>query len=276
MVYHFQLSNRRTYSISADRFRTVQKNWAEVIERGGWSVQYLSNHDSARQVSCYGCDSDEYRSSSAKLLAALIHTTPGTPFIYQGEEIGMVNVKYDTIKDYNCCYTLGDYNAMIASGISPEDAIEALAPRSRDNARTPYQWNSEINAGFTTGKPWIKVNPKYTEINLENDLRSDDSIFAFYRELTKLRRENPAVIDGGLRFLADDDPNVIAYVRECDEQTLLVIANYSKNAVIFSLPEEAPRGKWKRILSNKNGTSPSLEEARELLPYEVEIYELER
>ncbi|MBQ9069739.1 MAG: alpha-glucosidase [Clostridia bacterium] len=276
MVYHFQLSHRRKYSISADHFRTVQKNWSEVIERGGWSVQYLSNHDSARQVSCYGCDSEEHRASSAKLLATLIHTTPGTPFIYQGEEIGMVNVKYDTIEDYNCCYTLGDYNSMIASGVSPKEAIDTLAPRSRDNARTPYQWNSEENAGFTTGKPWIKVNPKYTEINLEKDLATNDSIFAFYRELTKMRRENPAIIDGKLEFLCEESPDVIAYLRECEEQTLLIIANYSKNTVKFNSPEKVALGKWQRILTNKNNTLPSLEKTRSLLPFEVEIYELKK
>ena len=276
MVYHFDLAYRGRYAISNDLFRKVQGKWADVMKHNAWAVQYLSNHDSARQVSCYGCDSDEYRADSAKLLAAFIHTTPGTPFIYQGEEIGMTNVKYNSIEDYNCRYTVGDYHAMIASGVSPEEAIETLAPRSRDNARTPYQWNGSENAGFTTGKPWIKVNPKYKSINLEADRSSEDSIFAFYQELTKMRREDPAIIDGDLTFLLEDNEQIIMYKRACMRQTLLVVANYSGKTAKFDIPDEIRSSMWTRRLTNKNNTSPSLDDGRNLLPWEVEIYELSR
>ncbi len=276
MVYHFELASRRRYSIAPDYFRTVQKNWAEVMKHNAWPVQFLSNHDTARQVSCYGCDSEQYRTDSAKLLATLIHTTPGTPFIYQGEEIGMVNVKYDTIDDYNCCYTRGDYYAMISSGVSPKDAIDTLAPRSRDNARPPHQRNATENAGFTTGKPWIKVNPKYTSINLEADRASEDSIFAFYQALTKMRREDPAIIDGDLQFLLEDHECILMYLRRCARQTLLVIANDSGNTVPLPIPEELKQSAWSRRLTNKKNTTPSLDGNRNLLPWEVEIYELAR
>ena len=276
MVYHFDLAYRGRLSISANQFRTVQKNWAEVMKHNAWPVQYLSNHDSARQVSCYGCDSDEYRTDSAKLLGALIHTTPGTPFIYQGEEIGMVNVKYDRIEDYNCCYTVGDYKAMVASGVSPEKAIETLAPKSRDNARTPYQWDGSKNAGFSDGTPWLKVNPKYEKINLAADLESDDSIFAFYRELTKMRREEPAIIDGDLEFLLDDHQHIIMYLRRCARQTLLVIANYCGESTALPIPEELKENTWRRMLTNKKNTLPAMDGGRELLPWELEIYELAR
>ena len=276
MVYHFQLSSRKLYSISTEHFRTVQKNWAEVISHNAWAVQYLSNHDSARQVSCYGCDDEQYRTDSAKLLATLIHTTPGTPFIYQGEEIGMVNVKYDTIDDYNCRYTVGDYYAMIASNVSPKDAIERLAPRSRDNARTPYQWDATANAGFSSGKPWIKVNPRYTSINLDADRKSENSIFAFYQELIKMRRENPAIIDGNLKFLLEDHNEILMYLRICARQTLLIVANYSGSEIPFEIPEEIKENVWNRLLTNKKDTLPSLEANRELFPWEVEIYELAR
>ena len=276
MVYHFQLSHRKLYSISTEHFRTVQKNWAEVLRKNAWAVQYLSNHDSARQVSCYGCDDERYRTDSAKLLATLIHTTPGTPFIYQGEEIGMTNVKYDTIEDYNCCYTVGDYHAMIASGVSPKEAIDLLAPRSRDNARTPYQWDGSENAGFSTGTPWIKVNPNYTHINLEADRANGASIFAFYQELIRMRREDPAIVDGDLRFLLDDHEEILLYTRACIRQTLLVVANYSGKNVHFSIPEELENSSWRRRLTNKKGTIPSMGGSRDLLPWEVEIYELAR
>lgn len=274
MVYHFQLSHRRLYSMSAEHFRDVQKRWAGVIERNGWAVQYLSNHDSARQVSCYGSDG-EYRIPSAKLLATLLHTTPGTPFVYQGEEIGMTNVVFDRIEDYNCCYTVGDYHSMIKSGVDPKEAIKTLAPRSRDNARTPYQWNSEKNAGFTSGKPWIKVNPRYTEINLEADRKNPDSIFAYYRALSDIRREHPAIIDGMLEFYLEDHPEIIMYTRKCARETLLVIANYSEKQISLDLPQSLRTGYWSRILSNYSN-SPSLPEKRTLLPWEAEIYELKK
>ncbi|MBE6553067.1 MAG: alpha-glucosidase [Ruminococcaceae bacterium] len=276
MVYHFDLAYRGRYVISNELFRKVQKGWAEVMHHNAWPVQYLSNHDSARQVSCYGCDSAEYRADSAKLLAVLVHTTPGTPFIYQGEEIGMVNVRYDSIEDYNCRYTLGDYHAMVARGIGSEEALNTVAPRSRDNARTPYQWNSDANAGFTTGTPWIKVNPRYSEINLERDLASEDSIFAFYRELTRMRREDPAILDGDLTFLMEDHDRILMYMRRCARQTLLVIANYCGENTAFEIPSELRENQWTRRISNKKNTEPALNGTRALLPWEVEIYELAR
>lgn len=274
MVYHFQLSYRKLFSLSTDHIRWAQRNWAKVCRNGGWAVQYLSNHDSARQVSCYGTDREPYRADSAKLLATLLHTTPGTPFIYQGEEIGMTNVKYDTIEDYNCCYTVGDYHAMIASGVSPKEAIDKLAPQSRDNARAPYQWDGTVNAGFSTGKPWIKVNPRYTEINLAADRKSEDSIFAYYQALTRMRREHPAVIDGDLRFLLDGHKELLVYLRECAEQTMLVVLNYSDKSVVFDIPDELQGKTWRCLLTNKKGTIPSMNADRALIPWEAEVYEL--
>ena len=272
MVYHFDLAYRGRLSISPDQFRKVQKRWAEVIEQGGWSVQYLSNHDSARQVSCYGCDREEHRKASAKLLGVLVHTTPGTPFVYQGEEIGMTNVKYDSIEDYNCRYTVGDYGAMVALGASPKEAIDKLAPQSRDNARTPYQWSDGENAGFTSGKPWIKVNPRYTEINLESDRASEDSIFAFYQKLIAMRKSCPAIVEGDLTFLFDGHESIISYTRSCEKQTLLILANYSGAPVGFEIPEEIASGQWRRLLSNTDDTDALCR--KNLAPWEVEIYEL--
>ncbi len=275
MVYHFDLAHRKLFSISNDHFRKVERDWAEVMKHNAWPVQYLSNHDSARQVSAYGNDT-EYRAPSAKLLATLMHTTPGTPFIYQGEEIGMVNVKFDSIEDYNCCYTLGDYHSMIAKGATPKEAIDYVAPRSRDNARTPYQCGSSENAGFTTGKPWMKVNPRYTEINLEADRAAPDSIFAYYQTLIKMRREHPAIIDGDLQFLLEDDDKILMYLRRCARETLLVVANYSAETVELPIPDELKANTWKCVLTNLDGTTPALTSGRKLLPYETEIYTLAR
>ncbi|MBQ8815637.1 MAG: alpha-glucosidase [Lachnospiraceae bacterium] len=271
MVYHFELASRHIHSITPEHFRRIQTNWADVIRHNGWAVQHMSNHDSARQVSCYGND-EKFRVSSAKLLATLIHTTPGTPIIYQGEEIGMVNVKFDDIKDYNCCYTIGDYNSMIKSGVSPEEALKFVGPRSRDNARTPYQWDASENAGFTTGKPWMKLNPRYPAINLENDLASEDSIFNYYQEMIKMRQEHPAIIEGELRFLMENHPQIIMYLRECEQETLLIIANYSNEKAILSPSDVVDSGIWQRLITNQAGMLPFIGNRDFLLPWEAEVY----
>ena len=270
-VYHFELGSRTRLTLSADHFRAVQKRWAEVMAQGGWAVQYLSNHDSARQVSCYGSDG-QYRTRSAKLLATLLHSTPGIPFIYQGEEIGMTNVRFDSIEDYDCCYTLGDYDTQVKNGKDPKAVLAELAPKSRDNARTPYQWNAEENVGFTAGKPWMKLNPRYTEINLEADLRSEDSIFRYYRKLTDLRKVHPAIVEGDLQFYLEEDPRLIVYTRRCEEQTLLVVANMSDDPSVLELPQEIAGKQWKLLLSNCEDTA--CPESKQLRPWEAAIYEL--
>ena len=273
-VHHFQLSSRKRGAFTPAEFRKVQSDWAKVMEQNAWPTQFLSNHDQPRQVSHHGNDTT-YRVESAKLLAVLAHTTPGIPFLFQGEEIGMTNVAYDTIEDYNCRYTVGDYWSMIQNGISNEDALAALRDRSRDNARTPYQWDGSENAGFTTGKPWIKVNPRSKEINLEADRASEDSIFAFYQKLIEMRKTCPAIIDGDLTFLLEEHEQVIMYLRRCARQTLLVIANQSDLALPVQIPEELKKNKWVRILSNRLDTAPSLNGQRDWLPWEAEIYTLD-
>ncbi len=270
-LYHFELSSRRRSKITPDLFRTVQKKWAGVMEQGGWNIQYLSNHDSQRQVTCYG--DEAYRVESAKLLATLTHTTPGIPFIYQGEEIGMVNVRFDSIEDYNCCYTLGAYQSMIENGYTVEEAMDFCSTQSRDNARTPYQWDDSENAGFTTGKPWLKVNPRYTEINLKKDLASPDSIFRHYRALADLRKVHPAIIHGNLNFYLESDEDVIVYTRVCKEETLLVIANKSSGEREITLPEALVSGNSKVLLSNLKTENP-LKEQMKLAPWEAIVYQL--
>lgn len=271
IVYHFELSHRRRTNLPPEHFRKVEKRWEEVARKGGWPVQYLSNHDSARQVSCYGNDK-EYRIPSAKALATLVHTTPGTPFVYQGEEIGMTNVRYDRIEDYNCCYTVGDYWSMMETGVKPADALEQLAPRSRDNARTPYQWDDSENAGFTTGKPWLKVNPRYTEINLAADRKNPDGIFNWYRQLAQLRKEQPAILDGTLEFLLEDHEQMVVYLRRCEEQTLLVAVNLSSETAQVQMPEQVSGHKWTRLMANYDMEANAAREQWQ--PWQTEIYTL--
>ena len=156
--------------------------------------------------------------------------------------------------------------------MDPKEAIDRLAPLSRDNARTPYQWDDSENAGFTTGKPWLKLNPTYTKINLEADRKSDDSIFAFYQTLIRMRKEHPAIIDGDLKFLLEDNQQILMYLRRCEEQTMLVITNYSGEEASWQIPEELKGKKWNRILTNVDENAPSNTDGRTLQPWEAEVY----
>ena len=270
-AYHFNLSGRKRNAFTTHEFRDIQKRWFSTMEKGVWPSNYLSNHDSRRQVSHYGNDT-QYRKESAKLLAVLNTTVPGNTYLYQGEEIGMTNVQYSSIEDHNCCYTLGDYYSMVANGATAEEALAYVGPRSRDNARTPYHWDSSENAGFTTGKPWIKTNPNYTEINLEADRKDPESVFAFYQKLLQLRKEQIAVIEGDLQFYREESDQLIIYTRSCKEQTLLVIANKSDETLPVELPAQLADHRWQRILTNREETVPSLDGGRFWLPWEVEIY----
>lgn len=272
-AYHFNLSGRSKTELPADRFRDVHTRWAATMAQGVWPSNYLSNHDSRRQVSVYG-DDQAFRKESAKLLAVLNTTVPGNVYMYQGEEIGMTDVAYDTIEDYNCRYTVGDYHSLVRNGIPERDALATVALRSRDNARTPYQWDGTENSGFSTGKPWLKVNPNYSRINLEADRADPASIFAFYQKLLRLRKENPAIYEGDLRFLLEDHPHMLVYLRSCQEQTLLILCNKSGLRVPKTLPAEISAHRWKRLLTNRENTAPSLEENRPWLPWEAEIYSL--
>ena len=184
----------------------------------------------------------------------------------------MVNVAFPRAEDYNDVSSLGDYRAMVASGVPEEEALRRIAPKSRDNARTPYPWNGGENGGFTTGTPWLKMNPTYPEINLEADRKSPDSVFAYYQKLIALRREHPSIIDGKLEFLLENHPRMIVYLRKCKEETLLVIANKSDEEV----PVEMPEGNWTRILTNREETEPSLHGRKVWLPWEAEVYVLNK
>ena len=271
-LYHFDICHRRDKAPTVAQYKRAQQRWANVVAQDAWLAQHLSNHDFPRQVSRFGND-QEYRVESAKLLATLTHTMPGTPYVYQGEEIGMTNVEFATIEEYNDPYTVGQYHAMRRAGI-PEDEVWAkLRHISRDNPRTPYQWDDSPNAGFTTGTPWLKVNPRYPEINLKADRRSPNSIFAYYQKLIAMRKDNPATVDGVFEMLLPEHPEVVMYLRRTARQTLLVIANFTDNENKVELPEFVSAHRWSRILTNYEDSAPSLERDT-WRSWEAEIYEL--
>ncbi|WP_447559209.1 alpha-amylase family glycosyl hydrolase, partial [Staphylococcus aureus] len=174
--------------------------WQVARQENGWNSLYWNNHDQPRIVSRFGND-NRFRVRSAKMLATCLHMMKGTPYIYQGEEIGMTNVHFETLDDYRDIETLNMYKERKEQGHSHESIMQSIYTKGRDNARTPYQWDNSENAGFTTGTPWLKVNPRYTEINNEEALKNPDSIFYYYQNLIKLRKTTEIITTGNYRLL---------------------------------------------------------------------------
>lgn len=204
----------------------------------GWNSLYWDNHDQPRIVSRFG-DDGEFRVPSAKLLATVLHLHRGTPYVYQGEELGMTNVPFNGPADFRDIESHNHYAAAIAAGDDPGDVLAALRLRSRDNARTPMQWDETSHAGFTEGEPWIAVNPNYRSINAADQVTDPDSIFAHYRALIALRRTDPVVVHGDFTMLLADDPQVYAFSRGLRGSELLVVANFSSAPARAAVPDEA-------------------------------------
>ena len=205
--------------------KNIIDTYAE-LKADGWWARFLSNHDKPRQVSLYGNDR-EYRKESAKMLAAIMHMLPGTPFVFQGEELAMADIRYDSIDDYDDIDTKNVYREIILSGKSEAEALDIAAAVSRDNARTPMQWSAERNAGFSAGTPWLGVNPDYKDVNVEKELDDPDSVLSFYRELIHLRRDSECIRRGDLSFQLEDDPYLFVFSRTLGDESYMVIANFS-------------------------------------------------
>ena len=233
-LFHFQVADEMPAWDMA-RYKLIQRTWADAFYEKGWNSQFLNNHDHTRQVTRYGNDG-MYRVPSAKLLATMIHTLPGTPYIYQGEEIGMTGVRFPSIDDYNDIKMKNDYKEMTAAGNDPAVVFESLLPLSRDNSRTPVQWSSEDQAGFTAGEPWIKVNPNYTAINVEADLQRQDSIYRFYQQLIGLRKKHPVMVYGDYIDWSEGDDQLYVYTRSLNGVTWLIVLNHSASEAVFSKP----------------------------------------
>ncbi|MBS4979754.1 MAG: alpha-glucosidase [Lachnospiraceae bacterium] len=211
--------------------------WQTELHGCGWNSLFWNNHDLPRIVSRWGNDK-EYRTESAKMLATILHGMQGTPYIYQGEELGMTNVRFDHIEQYQDIEIRNMYRERLAKGYEEKEIMESIYAKGRDNARTPMQWDDTAHAGFTTGTPWMQVNPNYREINAEAARKDPDSIFHYYRKLICLRKENPIFAEGDFRLLLEEDENLFAYVRSLADRELLVVANFTEQEVTCTLPEE--------------------------------------
>ena len=257
--------------VPLDGLRRVLSEWQTGLHGKGWNSLYLNNHDQPRMVSRFGDDSTEaLRSASAKMLGVLMHMMQGTPYVYQGEELGMTNVAFPDISDYRDIDTLNAWNEMTGElGVSPEHMMACIHRRSRDNARTPMQWSAAPNAGFTTGTPWIGVNPNYETVNAEAQENDPDSVLCFYRRLIALRRELPIITEGDYTLLLADHPQVFAYQRSWQGQRLYVICSFS--AQTFDAPEILPYCGGRLLLCNYAPDG----DAQTLRPYEARVYLVE-
>ena len=230
--------------------KSIMETYGELRDDGWWA-RFLSNHDKPRQVSLYG-DDGKYRKQSAKMLCALMEMLPGTPFVYQGEEIGMANVYYGSIDDYDDPSTKDYYSEMLATGHSPEESLHEAQLVSRDNARSPMQWDSSRNAGFSSGTPWLGVNPDYREWNVEKEEGDPDSILSFYRKAIALRRSSTAIRRGSFEMHLEDNPEIFAFERTDGNESYFFIANFSGNENRF--PSDLS-GYGDIVLSNSGRTS---------------------
>ena len=283
--------------------KKVLTHWQTGLHGRGWNSLYWNNHDQPRTVSRFGNDSPEFREVSGKMLGTVLHMMQGTPYIYQGEELGMTNVFFDSVDDYNDLEIHDSWRKYVVESqrVSPEDMLRYISASGRDNARTPMQWDASENAGFTTGTPWLKVNPQYTDINAAEELANDDSIFYHYSDLIHLRKEHPIVLTGEYRVLNPEDEQVYAYLRvnsaedaaaASGERALLVVANFTqetlslpyadgqlaslalKNPGVLKLEELAAMAEAPELISSnyRNEHGEFTDEGTTLRPYEAKVY----
>ena len=251
--------------------KRVFSKWQTELDGEGWNSLFWNNHDLPRIVSRWGNDK-EYRVQSAKMLGTLLHGLKGTPYIYQGEEIGMTNIKFDTIEEYNDIEIRNMYKDRIARGFTHEEIMESIYAKGRDNARTPIQWDNTENAGFTTGTPWSKVNENYRDINVENALKDKDSIFHHYKKLIEIRRNNESIIYGDYELLDPEDKNIYAYRRRFNGDNILVVCNFYEKPVEFNFKGDCNRNP-EILISNYKDSSIEIRNLK-LRPYEAIMYRL--
>ena len=276
MVFQFEhldlWNNEDDQAFNVKECKDILTRWQYGLHNKGWNALFIENHDIPRATSTWGDDKNYWKESSMAL-GLMYFMQQGTPFIYQGQEIGMTNVKYENIDDYNDIKSVGIYNDMIAKGIDKDKALRHLWAISRDNARTPMQWDSSSNSGFSKSNPWIKINPNYRDINVENQLNDKDSILNFYKKMIKIRKENEALIYGEYKLILEDDENIYSYIREFENEKFIIITNLTDKKVEFNYDKEVL--KYENLLIS-NYNIKAHEDINKILlnPYEARLYKL--
>ena len=246
--------------------KEILTRWQKGLQDIAWNSLYWENHDQPRSVSRFGNDSDQYREISAKMLATCVHMMQGTPYVYQGEELGMTNCPFNKLENLRDLESINAYHELTEQGkISEEDMIAAINYKGRDNARTPMQWDDSAYAGFSTAEPWIMVNPNYTKINAKDQVSREDSVFKYYQKLIKLRHNSDLIVYGTYDLILADDKDIYAYTRTLGDEKLIVYCNFSENTREVELPEEFTNGKI--FISNYDDAA--VNEKITLRPYEA-------
>lgn len=248
--------------------------WQKSLNGVGWNSLYWDNHDQPRFVSRFGNDDSKYRKLSATMLATVLFFQQGTPFIYQGDEIGMTNVAFDSIDSYKDIEAHNMYLKFSNMGLSNDEIMSYIHNKSRDNARTPMQWNSNLFAGFSCVDPWIELNPNYSKINVENDMNSDFSIHDYYKKLIKYRKGNEIVRDGDFKEIGLEDSDIFSYTRTYKGKTLLVLGSFSDKKVCYNVPKNLQKFKRELVVSNYDGNIEQNKDASTLYlrPYEALVF----
>ncbi|HHL0972654.1 TPA: alpha,alpha-phosphotrehalase [Bacillus cereus] len=255
------------------KLKEIMSNWQiEMQKGGGWNALFWCNHDQPRIVSRFG-DDGKYRNESAKMLATAMHMLQGTPYIYQGEEIGMTNPKFESIEQYRDVESLNIYDIKLKEGLSKEEIVGILKQKSRDNSRTPMQWNEKMNSGFTTSTPWISAAENFKEINVEKALEDKESVFYHYKKLIQLRKTYDVITEGEYAILDKNDPKIWAYTRTTESEVLLVINNFYGEEITYSVPAHVQLEGMKQevLLSNYKDASKDIAKLN-LRPYESIVY----
>ena len=233
-----------TRKMDLRNLKKILTRWQKCLQDIAGNSLYWENHDQPRSVSRFGNDSDEYREISAKMLATCIHMMQGTPYVYQGEELGMTNCPFNTLDNFRDLESINAFHELTEQGkMTEEDMMAAIGYKGRDNARTPMQWDDSAYAGFSSANPWIMVNPNYTKINAKDQINREDSVFKYYQKLIKLRHESELIVYGTYDLILDDDKDIYAYIRTLGDEKLIVYCNFSENTREVELPEEFTNGK---------------------------------
>ncbi|SET06580.1 oligo-1,6-glucosidase/alpha-glucosidase [Oceanobacillus limi] len=268
---HLDLWGKNTNTgLDIHALKQTLSKWQTGLQGVGWNALFLENHDQPRSLSTWG-NSEAYRVESAKCLATMYFLMQGTPFIYQGQEIGMTNVKFPSIDDYDDVGMRNYYYNELEAGTPVEEIMEVIWKTGRDNSRTPMQWTAEKNAGFTTGTPWMKVNPNHSDINVEKEIQNPDSIYHYYKNLIQLRKEHQVLVYGKYNLIMEDHDQIYAYTRVLGDETVVILTNLFAEEAFFNLPVEIENQAKTLLISNYDDQKENV-----LKPYEARVYKLGR
>ncbi len=270
MIFHFDHLGLKEFS--AAKLRACLVKWYQALSPNGWDAVVFNNHDYPRQISAQKADG-KYRREAAKAYATLLLTLWGTPYIYQGEEIGMTNVCYDSLEDYRDPVGIIEYQRALEKGMSPKQAWAEFVTKTRDNSRTPMQWDDSLHSGFTKGKPWMKVNPNYQEINVAREDSDPDSVLNYYKRLIQLRKAERDLVTGDFRAYGAEHQQVLAYTRNGVEKSFLVIVNLSELEVEYQIAPDESKS-WEEVLTNYPAKKDDFSAKMLLSPWEARIYQV--